>query len=152
KMYKQMQRLWKVLFIFTLSIILYPTILQAEGLGDSAPIIVPDSPNGKTVLFDNMHGQTAGQADWVIDGAFSDFADGMAANGYRVEELRKMRPFHIEDLEDYDVFVIPEANIPFKKEEQHAMIEYVENGGSIFLFQTITMQTAIKIVGTHQRL
>ncbi|HLR81302.1 MAG TPA: DNA-binding protein [Bacillota bacterium] len=131
-MYKQMQRLWKILFIFTLSIILYPTILQAEGLGDSAPIIVPDSPNGKTVLFDNMHGQTAGQADWVIDGAFSDFADGIAANGYRVEELRKMRPFHIEDLEDYDVFVIPEANIPFKKEEQHAMIEYVENGGSIF--------------------
>ncbi|GGG14554.1 DNA-binding protein [Lysinibacillus alkalisoli] len=104
----------------------------AEGLDDPAPEIVPTQPNGQSVLFDNMHAQTAGQADWVIDGAFSDFAEGIASRGYYVTELRKTTPFTWQDLQNYDVFIIPEANIPFKKSEQDAMIAYVENGGSIF--------------------
>ncbi|MFZ4451170.1 endonuclease [Salibacterium aidingense] len=109
-----------------------PGIMMAEGPDDPAPEITPDHPNGKSVLFDNTHGQTAGQADWVIDGAFSDFAEGIADNGYHVEELRQTEPIELEDLQPYDVFVIPEANIPFKEAEQDAMSEYTENGGSIF--------------------
>lgn len=31
----------------------------------------------RTVLFDRSHGQTAGAADWVSDGAFSDYADSI---------------------------------------------------------------------------
>ncbi|RSL33591.1 endonuclease [Salibacterium salarium] len=109
-----------------------PGVIQAEGPSDPAPEIIPDDANGKSVLFDNTHGQTAGQADWVIDGAFSDFAEGIADNGYEVKELRQTSPIDVDDLEPYDVFVIPEANIPFQTEEQEAMIEYTENGGSIF--------------------
>lgn len=131
-MNRKKNQLWSIFLAFILSVIVFPIAFQAEGIDDPAPIIVPEEPNGKTVLFDNMHGQTAGQADWVIDGAFSDFAEGIAANGYQVKELRKERPFTIGDLEKSDVFVIPEANIPFKKTEQDAMVEYVENGGSIF--------------------
>ncbi len=41
----------------------------------------------QTVLFDNSHAQTAGAADWVIDGAFSDYADSMRKQGYQVKEL-----------------------------------------------------------------
>ncbi|MFC5629917.1 endonuclease [Aliibacillus thermotolerans] len=131
-MKRRIHGLWIAILAVILSIIIVPMPFQAETMDDPAPIIVPESPNGKKVLFDNMHAQTAGQADWVIDGAFSDFAEGIAENGYQVEELRKNSPFTLEDLEDYDVFVIPEANIPFKKVEQDAMVEYVENGGSIF--------------------
>src|SRR5690606_14786137 len=129
---KRFNVVWMLILSVIISITVLPMPFQAETMDDPAPIIIPESPNGKKVLFVNMHAQTAGQADWVIDGAFSDFAEGIANNGYQVEELRKNSPFTLEDLEDYDVFVIPEANIPFKKVEQDAMVEYVENGGSIF--------------------
>ena len=53
----------------------------AESSVDPAPEIaakVVNQNNGKKVLFDNTHGQTAGTADWVIDGGFSDFGNGIA--------------------------------------------------------------------------
>ena len=107
----------------------------AESSVDPAPEIaakVVNQNNGKKVLFDNTHGQTAGTADWVIDGGFSDFGNGIAQNGYHVKELRKSTPITYEDLKDYNVFIVPEANIPYKKSEQDAMLQYVKNGGSIF--------------------
>ncbi|MBE3571080.1 MAG: hypothetical protein IMW92_13585 [Bacillales bacterium] len=106
--------------------------VKAEGPLDPAPQIYPTAPNGKKVLFDNTHGQTAGAADWVIDGAFSDFANAIAKEGYFVQELRKTTPITYDDLKNFDVFVVPEANIPYKTSEQDAMIQYVQNGGSIF--------------------
>lgn len=106
---------------------------KAEGANDPAPFINPASPaNGKKVLFDNTHGETAGAADWVIDGAFSDFGNAIAQEGYYVKELRKTTPITYDDLKDYNVFVLGESNIPFKKSEQDAMLQYVQNGGSIF--------------------
>lgn len=105
----------------------------AEGPEDPAPVLQPSgTANGKKVLFDNTHGQTAGAADWVIDGAFSDFGNALAAEGYYVAELRKSTPIALSDLSDYDVFVIPEANVPYKASEQAAMLQYVQDGGSIF--------------------
>lgn len=106
--------------------------VHAEGPNDPAPQITPSVPNGKKVLFDNTHGQTAGAADWVIDGGFSDFANAIANEGFFVKELRKTSPITYDDLKNYQVFVIGEANIPYKKSEQEAMRQYVENGGSIF--------------------
>ncbi|UOQ49282.1 Ig domain protein group 2 domain protein [Gracilibacillus caseinilyticus] len=111
----------------------YSPVVDAEGPSDPAPEIDAVGPaNGMSVLFDNTHGQTAGAADWVIDGAFSDFADAIASEGYDVKELRKAGRFDLSDLVNYDVFVIPEANIPFSSQEQEAMVDYVDQGGSIF--------------------
>ncbi|AKG34885.1 DNA-binding protein [Paenibacillus durus] len=106
--------------------------VNAEGPSDLAPSITPAAANGKKVLFDNTHAQTAGAADWVIDGGFSDFANGLAAEGYYVKELRKSTTITLSDLSGYDVFVIPEANIPYKTSEQTALLNYVQGGGSIF--------------------
>ncbi|WP_437126825.1 DUF5689 domain-containing protein [Paenibacillus pabuli] len=109
--------------------------VHAEGPTDPAPFIqakVVNENAGKKVLFDNSHGQTAGAADWVIDGGFSDFGNALANDGYYVKELRKTTPFTYDDLKEYNVFVIAEPNVPFKTTEQAAMKEYVENGGSIF--------------------
>ncbi|GAF08539.1 hypothetical protein JCM16418_2621 [Paenibacillus pini JCM 16418] len=101
-------------------------------------------PNGvgKKVLFDQTHGQTAGASDWVIDGAFSDFADGLKAAGFQVDALQRTLPMNaksydtpvvtLSKLKQYDVFIIGEANIPFKTSEQDAMLTYVKEGGSIF--------------------
>ncbi|MFD0051321.1 OmpL47-type beta-barrel domain-containing protein [Actinomycetes bacterium NPDC127524] len=112
-----------------------PSNVHAAAAADN---VLPDG-TGKKVLFDNTHGQTSGAADWVIDGGFSDFANGLKAKGFAVSELSRNIPFNygeqavtFDKLKDYDVFVIGEANIPYKKSEQDAMIQYVQNGGSIF--------------------
>ncbi|MCM2674903.1 hypothetical protein [Alkalicoccobacillus plakortidis] len=73
-----------------------------------------------------------GQSDWVIDGAFSDFADALADVGYLVHEHRGADPLTEEDLEDYDVFVIPEAQIPFQTTEQDTIASFAEEGGGVF--------------------
>ncbi|MFC3746970.1 endonuclease [Paenibacillus sp. GCM10012306] len=107
----------------------------AEGPADPAPFIEAKIVNenaGKKILFDNTHEQTAGAADWVIDGAFSDFGNALAQNGYYVKELRKTTPITLSDLSAYDVFITAEANVPYKASEQQAMAQYVQNGGSIF--------------------
>lgn len=125
---------------FVLAVLLIPITVfgfgvysEAETAADPAPEIQPKGEaNGKRVLFDNTHGQTAGAADWVIDGAFSDFGDALAEEGYFVKELRKTSSITYEDLSGYDVFVIPEPNIAFKKSEQDAMLRYTQEGGSIF--------------------
>ncbi len=109
--------------------------VHAEGPTDPAPFIqakVVNENAGKKVLFDNSHGQTAGAADWVIDGGFSDFGNALANDGYYVKELRKTTPFTYDDLKEYNVFVIAEPQIPFKTSEQAALKQYVETGGSIF--------------------
>lgn len=108
--------------------------LPAEGANDPAPFIAArGTVNGKKVLFDNTHGSTAGAADWVIDGAFSDFANALADKGYYVKELRKVTPITVSDLTGWDVVVMAECNIPFKASEQAALLQYVQNGGSLFL-------------------
>ncbi|MBI1752087.1 MAG: PKD domain-containing protein [Acidobacteria bacterium] len=110
------------------------TSLPAEGANDPAPSIAArGTVNGKKVLFDNTHGSTAGAADWVIDGAFSDFANALADKGYYVKELRKVTPITLADLTGWDVVVMAECNIPFKTSEQAALLQYVQNGGSLFL-------------------
>ena len=113
----------------------------ANGYSKAGQVQVPPLPDGtgKKVLFDNTHGQTAGAADWVIDGAFSDFADGLKAAGFTVDSLDRLIPYTFgeeavtyDTLKNYDVFIIGEANIPYKKSEQDAMLQYVQTGGSIF--------------------
>ncbi|SFB09485.1 MULTISPECIES: Ig domain protein group 2 domain protein [unclassified Bacillus (in: firmicutes)] len=130
----------KKLSLFALLLLLVSPIsycfnefVAAENALDPAPQLQPiGTANGKKVLFDNTHGQTAGAADWVLDGGFSDFANALANKGYYAKELRKTTPITYQDLQGYNVFVIGEANIPYKTSEQDAMIQYVQNGGSIF--------------------
>ncbi|MDR0922525.1 MAG: GldG family protein [Lactobacillales bacterium] len=126
---------WKTT-IFALALAASFTVVvpqvKAESAADAPAIIQPEKPNGKKILFDNTHGQTAGAADWVIDGGFSDFANALGSEGYYVTELRKTTPINLADINSYDVFVIPEANIPFKQSEQQTIADYVANGGAVF--------------------
>ena len=130
----------KKVSIFALMILLLSPVfyyvsphVSAENALDPAPQLQPvGTANGKKILFDNTHGQTAGAADWVLDGGFSDYANALANKGYYAKELRKTTPITYDDLKGSDVLIIGEANIPYKTSEQDAMIQYVQNGGSIF--------------------
>ncbi len=124
-----------------------------------APIKTPGAnDNGKVVLFDVSHGGTEGNADWVIDGAFSDFADALVAEGYTVQEYRgvdKNSDGVIQFVDDYttpttansnaneavitytaishaDVLVLAESNRPFTLAEQQALEDFVAAGKGIF--------------------
>lgn len=85
----------------------------------------------QTVLFDRSHGQTAGAADWVSDGAFSDYADSMQKQGYDVKAIDGHSNITETSLKNSKIFVIPEANIPFKESEQTAIVNYVKQGGNV---------------------
>lgn len=98
--------------------------------------------SNKKVLFDNAHSQTAGNADWTIHGGFSDLADDLKNLGALVEEWGNDetgrnqkdddKPITYDVLKNYDVYIIPEPNVVFTKDEQNAIIKYILDGGNVF--------------------
>ncbi len=117
----------------TLSSILVTSVLSVTVIPSTFASTESTATNQtqQTVLFDNSHAQTAGAADWVIDGAFSDYADSMRKQGYQVKELEGKSNISDRSLQQAHVLVIPEANNPFKENEQKAIINFVKNGGSV---------------------
>lgn len=127
----------------------YPAPLKTPAAGNS---------NGKVVMFDVSHGGTEGNADWVINGGFSDFADALVAEGYTVQEYRgvdKNGDGVIQFVDDYtapgnaatsaneavitaagisaaDVLVLAESNRPFTQAEQSALADFVASGKGVF--------------------
>ena len=63
--------------------------------------------------------------------ALSDYADSMRKQGYQVKELEGESNISDQSLQQAHVLVIPEANNPFKENEQKAIINFVKNGGSV---------------------
>ncbi|QUI23468.1 hypothetical protein HZI73_14760 [Vallitalea pronyensis] len=116
---------------------------------------LPANDNGKLVLFDTSHGGTEGSADWVIDGAFSSFADALVAEGYTVREYRGIDKNNDGAIRFYDdrqpslvalnecvityagisqadVFVMAEPNRPLKTSEYDALMQFVNAGKGIY--------------------
>lgn len=116
----------------------------------------------KKILFDNTKSETAGNADWIIDdnqsipspaqseitqsttedywqGALSSWGVEMVKRGYYVETLPSTglitydNTSNSQDLSNYDIFVVCEPNNPFSSSEKQAMIDFVENGGGLFI-------------------
>lgn len=85
----------------------------------------------KNVLFDAAHSQKAGNADWVTEGAFSDFGDKVEELGMKFysEKLKLTK----ELLELFGILILPEPNAPYTQEEISAIIEFVKNGGGLFV-------------------
>lgn len=111
----------------TLSSILVTSVLSVTVIPSTFASTESTATNQtqQTVLFDNSHAQTAGATDWVIDGAFSDYADSMRKQGYQVKELEGESNISDQSLQQARVLVIPEANNPFKENEQKAIINFV---------------------------
>lgn len=101
----------------TLSSILVTSVLSVTVIPSTFASTESTATNQtqQTVLFDNSHAQTAGAADWVIDGSFSDYADSMRKQGYQVKELEGESNISEQTLQQAHVLVIPEANNPFKE-------------------------------------
>lgn len=120
----------------------------------------------KKFLFDAKKGETAGNADWVIDednntpqktptplantitastaetywtGALSSWGIALVKLGHSVETLPASGTItygntsNTQDLSKYDVFVIDEPNIQFTSTEKTAIVNFVKNGGGLFI-------------------
>ena len=134
-----------------------------------APVKTEGSASLTTVkkfLFDASQGETAGNADWVIDqdnsnpqriptplqstitsttaenywtGGISAWGIALAKKGHIVETLPSSGQItygsttNAQDLRNYDVFVVVEPNITFTLAEKQAILNFVNNGGGLFL-------------------
>jgi len=97
-----------------------------------APSINGANYNGVKVLFDFTKSEDAGNADWRIDGAYSDFADALRNEGFIVDSLGDGDgTITYSTLSQYDVFVLPEPQNPFTQNERDAIINFVHNGGGL---------------------
>jgi hypothetical protein len=85
---------------------------------------------GTKVLWDQGHGQTAGNADWIITGGNSSFADALKAKGYTVASTTSAISSTV--LSGYKVLVLPEPNINYTSAEKTAINTFIQNGGGVY--------------------
>lgn len=143
-----------------------PSVESAESVQKVVPQESLTTLAGKRFLFDASQGETAGNADWVIDqdnliaqryptplqstitsttsetywlGGISAWGVALAKKGHTVETLPSSGSItynvatNAQDLKNYDVFVVDEPNIRFTTAEKQALINFVSNGGGLFI-------------------
>lgn len=112
------------------------------------------------ILFDNTKAETAGNADWIIStsqpdplqqnanpqsesdwtGALSSWGVALQKTGqYSLDTLPSGSTItygntsNALDLSNFDTFVLPEPNIRLSTAEKTALMQFVQNGGGLFL-------------------
>ena len=134
----------------------------------STPTAVPAStsapagtqPSPYTVLFDASHGETSGNADWVISASRpdplgerasprseTDWTGALSAWGVALHKTGRYRLMTLPrggqisygertnqlDLANFKVFIVPEPNVRFVDAEKTAIMTFVRNGGGLFM-------------------
>ncbi|GHK01299.1 hydrolase [Streptomyces sp. NPDC003753] len=116
------------------------------------------------VLFDNAHAETAGNADWIIStsqpdplgqdstpsaetdwtGALSSWGVALQKTGnYSLKTLPSGSSLSYGgssslDLKNFDTLVLPEPNTLFTSAEKTAIMNFVKNGGGLFMISDHT--------------
>ncbi len=120
-------------------------------------LLLFQSVKGAKILFDYTKEEDAGNADWVIDddwpypipahplsptdwnGAISSWGYQLKTqyndtvhtlHGYPITYGQSTNPF---DLSNYDVFIVVEPQDTFTPQEKDAILEFVYNGGGLFV-------------------
>jgi hypothetical protein len=84
-----------------------------------------------SMIFDESHGQTAGNADWVLDGGYSDLKTIANDLGLNVFSLKENINEDILSL--FDTFIIVEPNVKYSEEEIKSIKAFIDNSGETFL-------------------
>ncbi|MGW0744625.1 hydrolase [Streptomyces sp. NPDC002817] len=116
------------------------------------------------ILFDNAHAETAGNADWIIStgqpdplgqdsspsaetdwtGAISSWGVALQKTGdYSLKTLPSGGSLSYggsgaQDLANFDTLVLPEPNTLFTTAEKTAIMNFVKNGGGLFMISDHT--------------
>ncbi len=101
------------------------------------PMIKAASPPAARILFDDVHGQSFGNADWVPDRAYSEFASDLArhipATIQQVSHCVPDERLTEALLAQQDLLILPEPNIRYTPAEITAVRKFVTEGGGLFL-------------------
>ncbi|NOZ78427.1 MAG: hydrolase, partial [Acidobacteria bacterium] len=82
---------------------------------------------------------TSSTPETYWSGAFSSFGIALVKHGYHVESLPAGASLtygdssNPQDLSHYDVLVLPEPNVQFTSAEKQAILDFVSNGGGLFM-------------------
>ncbi|WP_225825406.1 immune inhibitor A [Streptomyces naphthomycinicus] len=116
------------------------------------------------ILFDNAHAETAGNADWIVStsqpdplgqdsspsaetdwtGALSSWGVALQKTGsYSLKTLPSGSGLayggtSATDLSNFDTLVLPEPNTLFTSAEKTAIMNFVKNGGGLFMISDHT--------------
>ncbi|SNX56286.1 hypothetical protein SAMN06272735_0733 [Streptomyces sp. TLI_55] len=116
------------------------------------------------ILFDNAHAETAGNADWIVStsqpdplgqdsspsaetdwtGALSSWGVALQKTGnYSLKTLPSGSSLTYggsgaQDLANFDTLVLPEPNTLFTTAEKTAIMNFVKNGGGLFMISDHT--------------
>ncbi|MFB7664219.1 hydrolase [Kitasatospora sp. NPDC056138] len=135
---------------------------KAGPVKTTGPVRTTGTPH--RVLFDDTKAETAGNADWIIStsqpdplkqnanpttekswtGALSAWGVALQKTGaYSLKTLPKGSTISYGtgaalDLANFDTFVLPEPNIRLSQSEKSALMNFVKNGGGLFLISDHT--------------
>ena len=143
----------KILFVFTLIIFLSTDAqikilfdaTKAEMAGNADWVIDADSKlnnesNPQRIPTPAQSGITASTSETYWTGGISAWAIDLVKQGYYVETLPRTggvisfgNPNNDQDLSNYKVFIVTEPNIQFTMAEKDAIINFVKNGGGLYM-------------------
>ena len=127
---------------------------KAETAGNADWIIDADkwnldySPNAHTGGYEanaqkiptpSQNNITSNTGEYYWTGALSSWGVELVKKGYHVEtlpyngDITYLNPGNPQDLSNYDVFVVCEPNIKFTSSEKSAIIQFVKDGGGLFM-------------------
>jgi Predicted solute binding protein len=139
------------LFVFLLA-------LSSLLIATYQPLQVAHATATYKVLFDNAHTETAGNADWVISTSQpdplaqnpnptveTDWTGGISAWGVALQKTGRYslktntsaitygNSSNPLDLSNFNAFILPEPNTLFTSSEKTAILNFVHNGGGLFM-------------------
>ncbi len=113
---------------------------------------------GYNVLFDNAHAETAGNADWIISTSQpdplaqnanpqveTDWTGGLSSWGVALQRTGRYslktntstltygNTANALDLSHFNALILPEPNTLFTSSEKTAILNFVSNGGGLFM-------------------
>jgi hypothetical protein len=138
--------------------------LLAAGAAVQATATPAHAATPHRILFDNAHAETAGNADWIIStsqpdplgedsspssetdwtGALSSWGVALQkTGGYSLKTLPSGAGLSYggssaTDLSNFDTLVLPEPNTLFTTAEKTAIMNFVKNGGGLFMISDHT--------------
>jgi len=143
----------KILSVFTLIVFLSTNAqikilfdaTKAEMAGNADWVIDSDSKlnnesNPQRIPTPAQSGITASTSETYWTGGISAWAIDLVKQGYYVETLPRTggvisygNPNNDQDLSNYKVFIVTEPNIQFTMAEKDAIINFVKNGGGLYM-------------------
>jgi len=112
---------------------------QAETAGNADWVIDEDNSNPQRIPTPLQSTVTSTTAVTYWTGALSSWGIALAKKGHTVETLPTTGLItygvttNAQDLKNYDVFVVVEPNKQFTLSEKQAIINFVSNGGGLFM-------------------